>query len=154
MLAVTTQRQCKENALTSLKVQKSKAFKAFVIIMIYFVCVCTHRFCLDMHDWYWTLISINHAILIHAKLTGQLINSSCKVKIFIFIIKALHAICMNYFLVQNAEHIYSLNIASSKVCEWIECRERHPIGVGRKLKVEGEQTYQKLKMRVNRCLTH
>lgn len=46
LLAVTTQRQCKENVLTSLKVQKSKAFKAFVIIMIYFVCLCTHRFCL------------------------------------------------------------------------------------------------------------
>lgn len=32
---------------------------------------------------------------------------------------------------------HSLNIASSKVSEWIEYRERHPIGVGRKLKVEG-----------------
>lgn len=49
LINILTQRQCKENVLTSLykllKVQMSKAFKAFVIIMIYFVCVHTHRFC-------------------------------------------------------------------------------------------------------------
>lgn len=46
LINILTQRQCKENVLTSLykllKVQMSKAFKAFVIIMIYFVCVHTH----------------------------------------------------------------------------------------------------------------
>lgn len=53
LINILTQRQCKESVLTSLykllKVQMSKAFKAFVIIMIYFVCVHTHththRFC-------------------------------------------------------------------------------------------------------------
>lgn len=62
LINILTQRQCKENVLTSLykllKVQMSKAFKAFVIIMIYFVCVHTHTGFVPILRYAW-LINFN-----------------------------------------------------------------------------------------------